>query len=143
MCYPGEFPHYWDPIPLNPQTGNRSTLLTVILDPASDEYNDIKTAFDKTMSPSSGSTYRRYPYAYSHQSTYGSIIKIQRIQNPALYAMYMVKKREMDSKNNAPGQDRNERRLFHGTSVDTCSRINRYGFNRSYAGKNGKVICLC
>jgi len=41
----------------------------------------------------------------------------------------------MEKKN---GHQKNEERLFHGTSEQTISHINKSGFNRSYAGKNGK-----
>lgn len=41
----------------------------------------------------------------------------------------------MDTKN---GHTNNERQLFHGTDADTVPYINQHGFNRSYAGKNGK-----
>lgn len=41
----------------------------------------------------------------------------------------------MEQKN---GHQNNEKRLFHGTSEQTINHINRTGFNRSYAGKNGK-----
>lgn len=41
----------------------------------------------------------------------------------------------MDMKN---GHTDNERILFHGTDADSVPYINQHGFNRSYAGKNGK-----
>lgn len=41
----------------------------------------------------------------------------------------------MEKKN---GHQNNEKRLFHGTSEQTISHIEKSGFNRSYAGKNGK-----
>lgn len=43
----------------------------------------------------------------------------------------------MDQKN---GHQNNEKRLFHGTAEDTVQKINAKGFNRSYAGKNGKMF---
>ena len=39
----------------------------------------------------------------------------------------------MEQKNGA-----NEKFLFHGTAQGSCSSINKFGFNRSYCGKNGK-----
>lgn len=42
---------------------------------------------------------------------------------------------EMDSKN---GHQNNEKRLFHGTCPLIIDKMNANGFNRSYAGKNGK-----
>lgn len=41
----------------------------------------------------------------------------------------------MDIKN---GYRDNERVLFHGTDADSVPYVNQHGFNRSYAGKNGK-----
>lgn len=41
----------------------------------------------------------------------------------------------MDMKN---GHTDNERILFHGTDADSVPYVNEHGFNRSYAGKNGK-----
>ena len=69
------------------------------------------------------------------QGGYKQIIKIERIQNPALYFQFIGRKKEMDKLN--PTGHQNERSLFHGTSVDTCPKINQNGFNRSFAGKNG------
>lgn len=43
----------------------------------------------------------------------------------------------MDIKN---GHTHNERILFHGTDADSVLHINHHGFNRSYAGKNGKEV---
>ena len=62
-----------------------------------------------------------------------NITKIERVQNPGLYRAYMVKKDQMEQKNSA-----NEKFLFHGTAQGSCSSINKFGFNRSYCGKNGK-----
>ena len=62
-----------------------------------------------------------------------TISKIQRVQNPCLYRAYMVKKDQMEQKKGS-----NERILFHGTAEGSCASINKYGFNRSYCGKNGK-----
>lgn len=44
----------------------------------------------------------------------------------------------MDIKN---GHSDNERVLFHGTDADSVAYVNEHGFNRSYAGKNGKEVC--
>ncbi|NXW62372.1 PAR14 polymerase, partial [Eurystomus gularis] len=59
------------------------------------------------------------------------IEKIERVQNPYFWKAYQIKKREMDNKN---GNRNNERLLFHGTSEESLTLINNYGFNRSYAG---------
>lgn len=41
----------------------------------------------------------------------------------------------MDVKNDRAD---NERILFHGTDANSVPYVNHHGFNRSYAGKNGK-----
>ena len=46
----------------------------------------------------------------------------------------------MDKHN--PMDTQNERWLFHGTTGDTCDKINTQGFNRSFKGKNGKMLVL-
>lgn len=62
-------------------------------------------------------------------------LQIERIQNPELWKHYQTKKNNMDAKN---GQLINEKLLFHGTDADSVTLVNGKGFNRSYAGKNGK-----
>ena len=61
------------------------------------------------------------------------IIKIERVQNPGLYKVYLVKKQSMD------GAD-NEMQLFHGTKSDNISQINVNNFDRNFAGANGKKL---
>jgi len=65
--------------------------------------------------------------------------QIERIQNPALYKQYVIRKTEMDKANPSV---QNERTLWHGTSVDTVPSIDDTGFNRSYCGKNGKQCAV-
>lgn len=43
----------------------------------------------------------------------------------------------MDIKND---DTNNEKLLFHGTDADSVTYVNQHGFNRSYAGKNGKEV---
>ncbi|XP_036098481.1 protein mono-ADP-ribosyltransferase PARP14 [Molossus molossus] len=78
------------------------------------EYNQVADAFNKTCSQF-------------------KILKIERIQNPALWKAYQTKKKIMDAKN---GQIQNEKLLFHGTDANSLPHVNLHGFNRSYAGKN-------
>ena len=49
--------------------------------------------------------------------------------------MYKVSKR-LVSERNEPGTI-NERFLFHGSDASSIDSICRFGFNRSYCGKNG------
>ena len=61
--------------------------------------------------------------------------QIERIQNPALYKQYVIRRTEMDKAN---PNVQNERTLWHGTNADTLPSINDTGFNRSYCGRNGE-----
>ena len=96
-------------------SGKEQEVHLVQLDPVSNsnEYNKVADEIRKTASI--------------------NITKIERVQNPGLYRAYVVKKEQMEQKNGA-----NEKFLFHGTAKDSCSSINKFGFNRSYCGKNGK-----
>jgi poly [ADP-ribose] polymerase 10/14/15 len=60
--------------------------------------------------------------------------KIERIQNPDLFRLYLAKKKSM-------GGRENETRLFHGTNVKNTDAINGNNFNRSYAGSNVGRFC--
>ena len=140
-----EKPSHWDPMPLDPQSGMEAALHCVDLTPGSKEYNKVIQEFNKTMTMTSGlSTVQHQhmplhpvPVQPSYQTNnYNSIVKIQRIQNPMLYSQYIAKKKDMD-KHTPPGHQ-NEWRLFHGTPANVCPQINQQGFNRSFAGKNGK-----
>ena len=59
------------------------------------------------------------------------VTKIERIQNPALYRAYTLKKQSMVG-------EPNEKRLFHGTSAKNIDDINTNNFNRIFAGDNSK-----
>lgn len=106
-----------------------TSLHVVDLQPTSKEYIEVVSKFEQTMQKSTA-------LAGSAGGVYNSIFRIQRIQNLSLYSQYIAKKNNMD-KNNKSGHQ-NEMLLYHGTSVDTCDKINRQGFNRSFSGKNGK-----
>ena len=62
------------------------------------------------------------------------ILQIMRIQSPALYRQYVVRRSAMQA---AANNIQVERTLWHGTSSDTLESINLSGFNRSYCGING------
>ncbi|NWU52151.1 PAR14 polymerase, partial [Dromas ardeola] len=93
-------------------------LKIVELKPETREYRDVQEKFMKTS-----------------QSL--KIEKIERVQNPFLWKTYQIKKREMDNKN---GNIDNQRLLFHGTSKESLTLINNYGFNRSYAGMHAAAF---
>ena len=112
-----DIPDNWDSMPAD-VNGKEKPVHLVALKAGSTEYNNVQKEFNNTMTK--------------------QIISIQRIQNPVLYQQYAVRKKKID-KQNPPGCQ-NERWLWHGTSPDTIDKINTQGFNRSFAGKNGKLV---
>ncbi|NWT07825.1 PAR14 polymerase, partial [Vireo altiloquus] len=100
-------PPTWDPM-------ENEQLKIVELKPNSREYKDVQDRFLRTCQ-------------------FFKIEKIERVQNPYLWKTYQIKKCEMDKKN---GNKKNEKLLFHGTSKESLTLINKSGFNRSYAGKH-------
>ena len=62
------------------------------------------------------------------------------MQNLYLWHAYVVCRQRILAKN---GQaDLGEKFLYHGTSAESCTLIERDRFDRSYAGKHGKEYCL-
>ncbi|NXB88448.1 PAR14 polymerase, partial [Vidua chalybeata] len=100
-------PPTWDPM-------ENEQLKIVELKPDSREYKDVQERFLQTCQ-----LYK--------------IEKIERVQNLYFWKSYQIKKCEIDKKN---GDRNNERLLFHGTSQESLTLINKHGFNRSYAGMN-------
>ena len=99
----------------------KKTCLMVPLDVNGSEFSTVKQYFEQTMSQ-------------AHQ-----IVKIERVQNSELYKQYMIKKNAIEQRN---PMTENERKLFHGCSGDVTEKICHQGFNRSFAGKNGKYLNL-
>ena len=122
-------------MPVDKTTNTEAQVHVVELQTGSTEHNDVLKVFHKTM---------------PQGTAYKNIVKIQRIQNPTLYAQYIAKKKAMDK--HMPGRQ-NELQLFHGTTGDNCSKINMTSFNRSFAGQNGNndflrvwhrfIECMC
>ncbi|KAK7108899.1 hypothetical protein V1264_016555 [Littorina saxatilis] len=61
------------------------------------------------------------------------VTAIDRVQSRTLYSQYQTKKTQLEAQN---PDIQNEKTLWHGTASDATDNINRYGFNRSYCGKN-------
>ena len=108
-------PVEWESMPTD-SLGKEALVHLVKLQPRSTEYQKVESCFRATMKTR-------------------TLYTIERVQNPVLYGQYINLKKQMD-KRNPPGHQ-NERWLFHGTSSDTCSKINAQGFNRSFMGKHG------
>ena len=105
---------------VDPASGKEVPLLVVDLPATSEGYKFALTEFHKTM---------------KQGSNYKTIVKIEHIQNPALYGQYAVKKKHLETHN--PAGVKNERWLFHGTKGSAISQINKTNFNRSFRGQNG------
>ena len=127
----------WEPIPQG------VTCHVVSLNSKTTEYGEVKKKFEETMKlqtqqQQSLSNSLSVPSGYK---TFKEIVKIERIQNPFLYAQYVAKKRIMDRHN--PPSITNERELFHGCPGDVAKKISHQGFNRSFAGlANGLFLYI-
>jgi poly [ADP-ribose] polymerase 10/14/15 len=115
-------PDNWDPMPIDSK-GNEKQVHCVSLTAGCPEYNHVEIHFNKTMQKG---------------TSYNQIISIKRIQNPALYQQYVVKRKQMDKLN--PKGHENERWLWHGTKFDALEHINTSGLDRGYAGVNGTAF---
>ena len=109
-------------MPRDPHSGMEEECYVVKLSSNGHEYKDIAAKFNSTM---------------VQRQSHRRIVKIERIQNPTLYAQYTVKKRSMETAN-VGRIHQNERRLFHGCALSAVTKINHGGFNRSYAGAHGE-----
>ena len=112
-------PEEWEPM-TDPTSGKEVPLRVVNLAPTSKGYQFALGEFHKTM---------------TQDTRYTSIVKIEQIQNPAIYRQYAAKKKHLDAHN--PKGVQNERWLFHGTQQSSLSQINKTNFNRSFRGQNG------
>ena len=115
-----------------------ATCHVVALDPEATEYDEVERKFETTMS--SSKIKQQQPSSHNTGGQWSKIVKIERIQNPFLYAQYVAKKKTMDQHN--PPNVVNERELFHGCPGDVAEKICHHGFNRSFAGKNGMQLLI-
>ena len=79
--------------------------------------------------------------------TVQQIVSIVRIQNPRIYKFYAKEKDRLEKKRATALANQGhgygvEWNLWHGTSEEIIQLIVTKGFNRSYAGKNGKSFPL-
>ena len=112
---PETIPGEWVPMP-HDLSGKEVRVHLVTLQPESEKYKKVESSFRATMSG-------------------GTLSTIEQVQNRSLYVQYITFKNQMDERN--PSGHKNEQWLFHGTSSDTCNKINTQGFNRSFMGKHG------
>ena len=113
-------PEYWEP---QPKDANGKELVVHLVtlnsnDPnQKDEFKKISDHFQQTASQQ-------------------KVLQIQRVQNPSLFKLYLLKKQSLDNKNGS-----NEKFLFHGTKGDRLHEINKAGLNRNFAGTiNGNAF---
>ncbi|XP_078489421.1 protein mono-ADP-ribosyltransferase PARP14-like isoform X2 [Ciona intestinalis] len=108
------YPDVWKPMKRNEK------LLTVDVDPWSDEFKEVLKEFRQSS------------------SFIKSVVKLQRLQHPFQYDQFHSREKvvETELKSRNKTQLPVTRRLFHGTSPESCEKICKEGFNRSYAGKN-------
>ncbi|XP_068736415.1 protein mono-ADP-ribosyltransferase PARP14-like [Montipora capricornis] len=113
-------PDCWNPQPCFPDGGPIPVVL-VNLEPSEGEYRHIFEMFVST-------------------GGYGTILSIERVQNPCLYTQYATYKQEVERNNGRSGyNNQNERQLFHGTTGCNVKAINLQGFNRNFCGRNGAM----
>ena len=138
-------------MPIDPQTGKEVYDHLVALTPGTAEYRMVEKQFSSTMIQQTATKAQRsgqfgqvqlqnLMLVGSNNASFSQLVSIERLQNPNLYGQYIARKKQMDKHN--PKGTQNERWLYHGTTSDTCEKINTQGFNRSFKGKNGKMLVL-
>uniref|UniRef100_F7AKQ9 Poly [ADP-ribose] polymerase n=1 Tax=Ciona intestinalis TaxID=7719 RepID=F7AKQ9_CIOIN len=108
------YPDVWKPMKRNEK------LLTVDVDPWSDEFKKVLKEFKQSS------------------SFIKSVVKLQRLQHPFQYDQFHSREKDVETELKSRNKTHLPvtRRLFHGTSPESCEKICKEGFNRSYAGKN-------
>ncbi|XP_040886394.1 protein mono-ADP-ribosyltransferase PARP12 [Toxotes jaculatrix] len=107
-------PDHWDKSQI-PETGCKR----VFLQPSSDEYKEIEALFRQTM--------RGF-----------DIIRMERIQNKALWEVFQWQKNLMKNKNS--GRNATEKRLFHGTDSNHVDAICLTNFDWRICGTHGTAF---
>lgn len=110
---PTTFPEYWDKTQILP-TGHKCISLQSSLS----EYKEIHDLFCQTMKGF-------------------DILKIERIQNKAVWEAFQLHKTQLKDKNN--GQQVTEKKLFHGTNPSLVDTICSTNFDWRVNGVNGTV----
>uniref|UniRef100_A0A7N6BPQ8 Poly [ADP-ribose] polymerase n=1 Tax=Anabas testudineus TaxID=64144 RepID=A0A7N6BPQ8_ANATE len=105
-----ELPPHWDPM-------HEEVFKKITLQPNSPEYQNVAQGFLNTA---------KY-----------KIQKIERVQNLYLWQAYSVCRQRILAKNGSA--ELGEKRLYHGTSAESCNCIERDRFDRSHAGEHAAV----
>ncbi|KAI8490692.1 positive regulation of interleukin-4-mediated signaling pathway [Branchiostoma belcheri] len=96
-------------------------------------WTSVKSDFDMVSVEANSPEYDGIVKAFI-RSAGGNGIEIQsvkRIQSRLCYTQYMTTKREKETSGRISNGNP-ERRLYHGTSAETCDKIARHGFNRAF-----------
>ena len=124
-----ELPPSWETMPKD-SSGKEIGCHLVDLQPSDPEYQEVLAAITSTM-PSQETIYDSFGPELD-------IVKMQRIQNPTLYAQYASRKKAMEKEN---PDIKIESWLFHkcyNYSHSVAKNIFNQGFNKSIAGPNCK-----
>ncbi|KAG9263154.1 poly ADP-ribose polymerase 14-like [Astyanax mexicanus] len=106
-------------------------------EPLPSHWEDMTGSFVKRVQIQSGSQeYTDVEKEFRRTGLNNNILKIERVQNSTLWKNYMIQRSHLDDKNK---HNNNERKLFHGTGADNIDKIDKHGFNRSYAGMHGAM----
>ncbi|XP_052771707.1 protein mono-ADP-ribosyltransferase PARP14-like [Mya arenaria] len=105
----------------------------VEIKPDEKQFKDIEARF---MTEVKNGQYANSP-GHKYDKNSMKVVKIERIQNKALYQQYQAKKSFLqEQKPILPPNMPLERELWHGTNEAAMDSIICHGFNRSYAGDN-------
>ncbi|XP_060632846.2 protein mono-ADP-ribosyltransferase PARP12-like [Anolis sagrei] len=85
--------------------------------------------------PSSSNEYRKVQVNFQRTMSKATIVKIERIQNRALWEVYQWQKEQMKKANG--GKDVDERQLFHGTNGSHVDAICQQNFDWRICGVHG------
>ena len=124
-AYIDDLPKEWSPMQ------DITTCQMVTLDTNSDEYCRVKKFFTATMPmpQQQSTTCDIMSFHWNH------IVKIERVQSPALYTQYVTRKKGIGECNSSGFK--NERKLFYGCHQDVKDKISHWGFNIVFARNNG------
>ncbi|XP_076119600.1 protein mono-ADP-ribosyltransferase PARP14 isoform X2 [Alosa pseudoharengus] len=111
------------PATWTPMTGKIHEIVPV--SNTSEEYKKIEKGFLKSSINVAQGFVQKY-----------QVVKIERVQSRDQWQRYAVLKQTIDKR--LPKQ-KNQRHLYHGTTKEIAQKINMYGFNRSFCGRNATV----
>ncbi|XP_035682831.1 protein mono-ADP-ribosyltransferase PARP15-like [Branchiostoma floridae] len=112
----GALPTTWDPQPLDRSTKIPKICHIVHLKSGSLEYSTVAGKFTNSL-----------------EGKKATIVSIERVQNPTLWAQYCAQRQKITQIN---PRRKVEQELWHGTKKEVTDAISHNGFNRSFSGGN-------